>query len=471
MSLQVSERVMGLDEISKRRAVFSIRSILLFFAWLCMWQGWHVEGSIFQLTFFTELIPGLLLHETILMLTLVLLVLERALTNDFTLRRSYFSAPIALMGLALFISWARGAFIRQEVAIVYEAHESIQVVVAFFILINVFRTEEDRKWLIPMLMFATIMKAADGAWIKFFSDDPQAAWGVLLFWRDGFLLAVGITGTLLLMHYKGERYKWLRTVMLCAIPLLFFTLIVSYRRTFFIALMASAFVMILTVGKGRRKKHMKLLLGLLVGLTVFILFTDPLGFAARLFGVLQPRDEGSAYIRLLEYPNVFMNIYDNPIWGTAIGTQWHQYFRMPLFANFTTLGCHNTYLYWPLRTGILGTFAFFWLLSRIWKAILINWRVQKTEEDFLINQLSIHMMVIYNVASFFGLMYSDAMTSMTGVFLSIFQLQMIKSTGLISYSNVAFLKTMKTGKIVYKPADPLILTLKDKWSGLAGSRA
>lgn len=452
-----SDNVLGLDEISTKRAVFSVRSALLFVAWLGMWQGWHVSGSIFQLNFLTDLLPGLLLHEIVLALTFVLLVLDRILTQDFTIKRSYFSAPIALMGLALFISWARGSFIRQEVNIVYEAHESIQVVIAFFILINVFRTEEERKLLVPMLMFATIMKALDGISVKFLSDDPQAGWGVLLFWRDGFLLAVGITGTMILMHYKGAEYKWLRTTMLCAIPFLFFTLIVSYRRTFFLALLVSAIAMILTIGKGRRGTHMKILLGLILGLGVFILFTDPLGFIARLFGVLNPKEEGSAYIRLLEYPNVIRNIQDNPIWGTAIGTEWHQYYRMPLFANFTTLGCHNTYLYWPLRAGLLGSIGFLWLLCRIWKAILINRRLQKTEEDFLYNQLSIHMMIIYNVASFVGLMYSDAMTSMTGIILCVFQLQLTKASGgLISYSKVSFIKTLRQGEIVYKKQDPLL---------------
>ena len=450
------EHVLGLDEGSRKRAIFSIRTILLFFCWLCMWQGWSVDGSIFQMDFLTELVTGPYLHETVLILAFIFLVIERIFTQDFTFKRSYYAAPMAVLGLALFISWARGSFIRQEVTIVYEAHESIQMVIAYFIMVNIFRTEEDRKLIVPMLLFATIMKALDGISVKVAGIDGMAGWGVLLLWRDGFLLALGITGTMLLIHYKGLEYKWLRTTMLCAIPLLFYTLIISYRRTFFLALLVSAFAMLLTVGTGRRKQHVKLLLYLFLALGVFILFTDPLGFMARLFGVLQPTEEGSAYIRLLEYPNVLRNIEDNPIWGTAIGTQWHQYYRMPLFANFTTLGCHNTYLYWPLRAGILGTIGFLWLLGRIWKSLLINWRLRKTEEDFLITQISIHIMIIYNVASFFGLMYSDAMTSMTGIFLALFQLQITKTSGLTSYSKVSLFRTLKAGTIVYKGQDPLL---------------
>lgn len=452
----VDQRVLGLDETSRKRAVFSIRSILLFVAWLTMWQGWHVGGSVFQLNFLTELTSGLLLHETVMFITFVLLILERVFSGDFTLQRSYFAAPITLLAIALFISWARGAYINQHVGIVYEAHESLQIVTSFFILINVFRRPEDRKLLVIFFMFATIMKAADGACVKFLSDDPQVGWGVLLLWRDGFLLALGIICAMLLVHYKGKEWIWLRKVMLWSIPLLFFTLIVSYRRTFFLALMVAAGVMFISVGKGRRGLHLKLMVGLLLGLGVFILFTDPLGFIARLFGILQPQEEGSAYIRLLEYPNILMNIYHNPIFGVPIGTEWFQYYRMPLYANFTTLGCHNTYLYWPLRTGILGTIGFFWLLSRCWKAVLINRRIQKSEEDFVINQMSIHMMVIYNVASFFGLMYSDAMTSMTGAFLTLYQLQIVHASGLKSYANVSFIQTLKQGVIVFKEKDKML---------------
>jgi O-antigen ligase len=457
--------VLGLDRISSRQAIFSLRTLVLFFAWLSMWQGWMVEGSIFQLDFLGEIIPDLQLKEVMVLCTFILLVLERTQSGDWTIKRTYFGAPILLLGLAMFISWSRGAFIKQEVGFVYEAHESMQLVTSYFILCNVFREQSDRLRLVLMLMFATIMKAADGAWIKAFSDDQNVSWGVLLMWRDGFLLALGIVGTMLLIHYRGRQFKWLRWTMLCVTPLLFFTLIVSYRRTFFIALLVSAVVMFATIGRERRGKHGWMILALLVGLAAAVLLTEPLGFLIRFSGVIEPKNEGSAAIRVLEYPNVFLNIYHNPIFGTPIGTLWHEYYRLPLAANFTRFGCHNTYLYWPLRTGILGTFAFFWLLGRIWKAILINWRMQKTEEDFLTNQLSIHMMVIYNTASFFGLMYSDAMNTMTGVLLCFFQLQMIHATGLTSYRHVKLFATLREKRLVFRAPDPLITLAVEQMVG------
>ena len=155
----------------------------------------------------------------------------------------------------------------------------------------------------------------------------------------------------------------------------------------------------------------------------------------------------------MEYPNILLNIYHHPFFGVPLGTQWFQYYRMPIFANYTTLGCHNSYLYWPLRTGIIGSAAFLWFLARTWKAIIINIRIQKTEEDFLINQFMLHCMIVYNFSCFFGLMYADAMNIMTGFILVLIQLQMTHLSGLVSYRKVSLWKTLIQKKLVYR--DPV----------------
>jgi O-antigen ligase len=244
-------------------------------------------------------------------------------------------------------------------------------------------------------------------------------------------------------------------------PVLMFGLIISFRRTFIIGLFFSVGLMFFSVGKGRVKRQFWLFLLSIIGLVVFVLISDPLGIIGRLFGALiMPTEEGSAYIRLMEYPNILMNIYHHPIFGIPIGTPWFQYYRMPIFANYTQFGCHNSYLYWPLRTGIIGTVAFFWFLGRTWKAILINLRTEKTEEDFLMNQLLLHSMIIYNFSCFFGLMYADAMNIMTGYLLVMVQLQMTHQSGLISYRKVRIWKTFKSKKLIFrKPVMPINLSI------------
>lgn len=427
-------------------------------AWLCLWQGWLVSGSIFQFNFLLELTKGtpILIHETIFLLTAIFLIIERYLCDDYELQRSYFSGPMLLMTFALVLSWTRGMIIRQQFVVIYEAHESLLIPISFFVFVNIFRDPKERKVMLTMFFLAAIMKAADSTWIKFFSDDVQKSWGTLLFWRDGFILAIGIAGTLTLANYRGKVYEKLRTTMYIALPLMMYGLIVSFRRTFILGLFASVIAMFFTVGRGRVKRHAYLFLGFLLVIVITVLATDPVGMMARLVGALiSPTEEGSSYIRLMEYPNVLANIYHNPIFGVALGTQWFQYYKMPMFANYTTLGCHNSYLYWPLRTGIIGSVAFLWFLCRIWKSILINWRTQKSEEDFLMNQILIHSMVIYNFGCFFGLMYADAMNIMTGFIMVMVQLQMKHQTGLTTYRRVKFLQTLITKQLVFRAPNQL----------------
>lgn len=443
---------------SDRKVLFSIRYLKYIFAWLTLWQDSSINGSIFQLYEYTGRFESIRPIEIFLFALVGLFLIERTLTRDYTFARSYFSTPLLLILLGLFTSWARGVYFTQNYTIVYEVHEAFELPFAFLLILNLFREKEDRLTLILLLILATVPKSVEGAYIKFFSDDPAKGWGVLMMWRDGFLLALGVVGLMLTMHYKGEKLKWLRKVMLISSPFLFFTLIVSYRRSFLLAVLVSAFLLLITVGKGKRKKHAWMLVGLLVSLIIFVLVTDPIGFLGRISGIIEPKEEGSAYIRLMELPNVLLNIYHNPIFGTPIGTEWHQYYRMPLFANFTTLGVHNTYLYWSLRTGLLGAIGFFWLMGRMWKSALINYRLAKTEEDWFISQVSIHMIVIYQVASFFGMMYGDAVTILLAVVLTAFQLQMKGITGRTSYRYVRLWETLRTGELVYKtPAQPLRL--------------
>jgi O-antigen ligase len=447
----------GISSASER-ALFTLRNLKLLLVWLLMWQGAMVHGSIFQLEAYLPSVPSIREEELVLLASLAVLFIERILLGDLTLRRSYFWAPMLVLLSALIISWARGAWINQQIGFVYEVHESILTPATFFLIINSFREKEDHWALMTLLLFATLAKAIDGAYIKFFSHDMSKTWGIVQLWRDGFLLAAGISGLLLLLHYRGTRFVWLRRLMLIGSPILFFTFILSYRRTFFIAAFVSAGIMLLTIGRGRRKRHLWLMVILVVVVALSILLTEPTGFLLRLFGILEPGQEGSAYIRLMEYPNVLRNIRDNPIWGTAIGTQWHQYYRMPLFAVYTTLGTHNTYLYWQLRTGILGSFGFFWLLARAWKALVINVRIAKTEEQFFVSQFSLHLLIIYMVGCAFGIMYADVMCILFPIILTMYQLQMIDITGLNSYRDVDLIKTYKAKAIVLRAKSKVLAT-------------
>src|SRR5947209_9097984 len=188
-------------EEPQRHAFFSLRSFLYLTSFLTLWQGGWGNPSLIQFSFLD--VPGMAGHESFLFYTFILLIIERVTSGDLTFERSYFSGPMLLMGFALVTSWMHGMFIRQQFTIVYEAHESILIVLAFFIAINVFRTPEERGMLLVFFLFAGIMKSEESVWTKYFTNDPNNGWGTLLLWRDGYLVCMSIIGTFIFLHYKG----------------------------------------------------------------------------------------------------------------------------------------------------------------------------------------------------------------------------------------------------------------------------
>ena len=430
------------------RMWFSLRMLKYFFCWMMLFQDTMVKGSIFQVGQYIAP-PGLFMAEMMAVFIGLITLFERTLSQDFTIRRSYFSGPLLLIAIAFFISWCRGSYMNQKFAFVLEAHEAFALPFAYFLISNAFRDSKDREVLFKLILFAVIIKSVEGVWIYFFSTDPKKSWGVVELWRDGYLLAIGVVSIMLFVQYHGKRLRAMKRAMFLSIPLLGFTLIMSYRRTFVLASLCAGLAMFVTLPKKMRLRHLWVLIGLLFGLVFFTLVTDPLGVLARFSGVIDPQNEGSAYIRLMELPNVLQNIAHNPVWGVPVGVQWKTYYRMPASSVYTTLGTHDSYLYWPLRAGILGAVAFVWLLGRLWKSALINYRLRKTEEDFFYGQLGLQLLIIYQVSSFFGLMYGDIMSTFMSVVLVTFQLQSKHVSGRFSYKEVALWETLREGKLVF----------------------
>ncbi|HEY3874525.1 MAG TPA: O-antigen ligase family protein, partial [Candidatus Kapabacteria bacterium] len=365
--------------------------------------------------------------------------------------------PLVLLFFTFLFSWWRGCMMKQEVAFVLEFHDIFELPYMFLIISSAFRTEEDREMLWKIILYAAIAKAFDGASLYFFSHAATTRWGVVQSWRDGYMLGITVIGTLILLNYRGTSLRPLRRLLLWIAPVLSLCFMMSFRRTFFVGTFVCMTVMFFSMPSGRRGRHfwfVSAILGVAV-LTVFA--TNPIEVVTRLSGITSPQNEGSAYIRLMEWPNVIQNILHHPLFGVPVGIPWKTYYRMPLSAVYTTLGTHSTYLYWPLRGGIPGLITFIWLMSKAWKSALINYRLRTTEEDFFFGQWGIQMLVMYQVACFFGLMYADMLTGVLAVILTAFQLQTRKVTGRASLREVAFLQTMRQGKLVYR--EPLLRKL------------
>jgi O-antigen ligase len=442
----------------ERRVFFLLRMVKYLLCWLLLWQGGMVKGSLVQIETYFPIPYWMTIMEVLGTILLLVVLAERSLSLDFTIRRSYFAGPLILMALLFFLSWVRGCYFKQHVAFIFEIHEAIEMPFLFLVISSAFRDERDREVLWKLLFVAVVGKSLDGTYIYFFSNEPAKYWGVVQSWRDGYILGIGVIGYLLLLHYRGDALKRWKWWMLASAPILALSFVMSLRRTFFVGAFVCMMVMFVSLPPGRRKLHIGLVCTILAGFLVTVLLTNPIEVVTRLSGITAPQNEGSAFIRLMELPNVLENIRRHPLFGVPSGIPWITYYRMPLSAVYTTLGTHNTYLYWPLRTGIAGIIMFVWLLCKLWKTALINYRLRTTEEDFFFGQWGIQMLIMYQVACFFGLMYADMMSGVLAVIMTVFQLQTKYITGRSSLREVAFWQTMRTGRLMYRA--PMIERLR-----------
>src|ERR1035437_5490322 len=90
----------------EKRILFSIRMVKYALCWLLLWQGGMIADSIIELTTLIPVLPyWMTIMEALGTLLLLVVIIERTLTLDFTIRRSYFAGPLILIAMAFYTSW------------------------------------------------------------------------------------------------------------------------------------------------------------------------------------------------------------------------------------------------------------------------------------------------------------------------------------------------------------------------------
>ena len=104
------------DIFSSERSIFTLRMLKYLFCWLMLWQDSMIGGSILELQTFTGDIPGVRYVELMALMVVLIGLAERTIKRDFTVRRSYFSAPLIAIVFIFILSWIRGSVMKQTFA-------------------------------------------------------------------------------------------------------------------------------------------------------------------------------------------------------------------------------------------------------------------------------------------------------------------------------------------------------------------
>ncbi|HST41150.1 MAG TPA: O-antigen ligase family protein, partial [Conexibacter sp.] len=202
--------------------------------------------------------------------------------------------------------------------------------------------------------------------------------------------------------------------LLLGTPLLIASLVLSYRRSFWIAAVFALLLVLLlaTTPNGRR---MLVPASLLIAGAIWVLGSigfqsqsSPLGDRVASLAPSRLAANKSDRYRIDERANVLGEIRDHPISGLGLKVPWSAAVQpLPLEHENGRDYVHFAPLWFWLKLGILGLAAYF---ATIAGGVLLSWRVWREQPDPMLRAFG-----IASVCSLLGLVVMDTTASFTGV--------------------------------------------------------
>ena len=197
-----------------------------------------------------------------------------------------------------------------------------------------------------------------------------------------FLMVLVVLGVVAALAMRHRVPRWLLVVA----PVVAVTLILSYRRSFWIAL-ALGLVLVLVVATGQR--------------------TNPVVYRAQSLTPSKLLSSSDDRYRLDEQRNVIAEIRAHPLTGLGLGVPWTA--RYPLFANPPggRLYTHVTPLWYWLKLGPFGFASYLWIAGT---AIFESYRVWRRGRDPVVRIAGVAL-----AAGFIGLLVAELTGPFSGI--------------------------------------------------------
>jgi O-antigen ligase len=293
-----------------------------------------------------------------------------------------FAAPLALTAVAFLFGLINGAMSDNVEA--FAVKSNVETIAPLFliplIVVNVLRTRKDLETALKVFAGVAIFKAILGLVVLAVKPgvstpglppltyyEPTTNWVTMVF-----LLAV-----LAALLQRVKLSKW----VLAGTPFVVACLLLSYRRTYWIATsLGLLIVLVLSSGRvGRRLLVPAAVVVVAVGVLVYTsgAATDVQGPIVKRAQSLDPNklkaNEQDRY-RLAERDNVIEDLKAHPITGIGVGVPWTATKPLPWEFPIGRQYTHTAFLWFWLRMGILGAFAYLTLIgSAIWCGLWV-WR-------------------------------------------------------------------------------------------------
>lgn len=375
------------------------------------------EGPTFGISLMTKLYHPVFKQLTALDVLVALALVAVAL--DLIRRRRQPHLPAALGFPLLMVALAMAAGLAVTLGQGWSPRDTLFTMhVLFYLLllpIAIVNLDLDRDQLLLLLKGAValaLLKAAMGLIVMATGGSVELDGGTHLTYYEptaNWLILLALLGTVAAIAGGLPKERW----MAIGVPLLTATLLLSYRRSFWIAAVLGLLLVLLlgTSSRGRRVLVPALLLVAgAIWLVGSIEFQAQTPLTSRVQSLAPSKLETNAEdrYRLDERVNVIAEIERHPVAGIGLQDDWQATERpLPVEHQNGRQYVHFALLWWWMKLGFLGAVAF---ASLIAGGLLLSWRTWRNNREPLFRCFGLASM-----CGVLGLVAVETTASFTGV--------------------------------------------------------
>jgi O-antigen ligase len=347
------------------------------------------EGSTFGISAMTRLYDPVVKQLTPLDVLVAFAVLAVGLDLIRRRRQPHVPAALGFPLLLVALAMAAGTAVTQGAGDGGLRDTLLSMhVLAYLLLLPpaVVNLDLEREQLVLLLKGAVglaLLKAAMGLIVMWAGGSVELDGGTHLTYYEptaNWLILLALLGSVAAIAGGMPKERW----MAVGVPLLIASLLLSYRRSFWIAAVLGL-LLVLLLGTSRRGR--RVLAPAVVLVAVAIWFVGSIEFQAqtplanRVQSLAPSRLESNAEdrYRLDERVNVIAEIERHPVSGIGLRQAWRATERpLPVEHVDGRLYVHFALLWWWMKLGILGAVAF---VSVVLAALLMAWRTWRSNRE------------------------------------------------------------------------------------------
>lgn len=325
-------------------------------------------------------------------------------------------APLTLALGLMFLGLLSGVLVGREAGVgvgdsLLQVHTFVYLAVAPLVAANLVVTDRDVKRVLAGAVVLGGIKALMGLFLVV-SGRGETVYdaSVLTYYEPtaNWVMTVAVLGILAAALARVRLPWWALT----AAPLMLASLVLSYRRSFWIADLLGLLLVVL-LGTSNNGRRVLLPAVVLIGAAIWSLggiavqSDTPLGQRVQSLSSSKIQAKPEDRYRLDERANVVATLKDHPVTGLGFGVGWRAAERpLPVEVNPNHEYVHFAVLYWWLKLGILGLLAY---LAFLGAGLVLSFGVWRGAADPLLRAFGLGSM-----CSFAGLAVIETTATFTG---------------------------------------------------------